>query len=129
MIPRQLADETDLLRDDGLSLDIIEAEGFINLVIHDFTLPPGLSKSKCERLLIRIPVSYPNGRPDMFWTEEDVTLANGSAVKQSDVFETILGQKWRRFSWHPQNWNPGTDNLSTYIEFIVTGLTKAILQP
>ena len=128
MIPKQLADETNLLRAGGVNVDAIEADGFINLIIHDFELPHGLNKTKCERLLIRVPVAYPNGRPDMFWTEEDVTLANGTIVKKSDVFETILGQKWRRFSWHPQNWNPGTDNLGTFIEFIVTGLTKAITQ-
>jgi hypothetical protein len=32
--------------------------------------------------------------------------------------ETILGREWMRFSWHPANWRPGRDNLTTYLGFV-----------
>jgi hypothetical protein len=62
----------------------------------------------------------------MFWTDEDLLLANGSVPRSGDAIETALGRRWRRFSWHPANWNPGSDNLRTYLEFVNTRLAKAV---
>ena len=93
-------------------------------VIHGYRVPPGFSR-QATVLLIRAPMSYRNGRPDMFWTDIDLLLANGTAPQNADSIERYLGRDWRRFSWHPQNWNPGADDLRTYLEFIAARLRQA----
>ncbi len=95
------------------------------MIVHNYSLPPGFNKASTE-LLIKAPMSYRNGRPDMFWTDEDLTLNNGGIPRNADSIEMALGKRWRRFSWHPQNWNPGVDNLRTYLEFINARLAKGV---
>jgi hypothetical protein len=124
MLPDQLVQEVKALRAEGHDIDLVDAEGWANIVHHGYGVPPGYSKEKTE-LLLRFPLSYPNGKPDMFWTDDDLTLAGGGIPKSADGFETTLGKRWRRFSWHPQNWNPASDNLRTYLEFVATRLGKA----
>jgi hypothetical protein len=125
MLPSQLVEEVEELRREGYSVDLIEAEGWANVVFHGYRVPPGYSKASTE-LLLKFPISYPNGRPDMFWTDEDLTLAGGQIPLNADTIETPLGKRRRRFSWHPQNWNPGVDNLRTYLEFVNNRLAKAV---
>jgi hypothetical protein len=124
MIPEQIEKEIEDLRKEAYLIDLIEADGFANIVFHNFTLPAGYSKT-ITTLLIKLPMSYPNGSPDMFWTDEDLILKDGRTPRNADVIETALQKKWRRFSWHPRSWNPGADNLHTYLEFVNSGLIKA----
>jgi len=124
MIPEQIDKEIEDLRKEDHSIDLIEADGWANIVFHNFSVPPGYSKAMTT-LLIKLPMSYPNGRPDMFWTDEDLILKYGRLPRNADVIETALGKNWRRFSWHPQSWNPGADNFCTYLEFVNSGLIKA----
>jgi hypothetical protein len=62
----------------------------------------------------------------MFWTDEDLTLPDGKAPQNADVIETYFGKRWRRFSWHPQKWNPGADDVRTYLEFVNNRLAKGV---
>jgi len=125
MIPAQLVEEVDQLRAQGYQIEVVEAEGWINVLLRAYPVPVGYSQSSTE-LLVKLPVSYPNGRPDMFWTDQELVLADGSIPKSADGVESALGKSRRRFSWHPQNWNPGTDSLLTYLEFINARLAKAL---
>jgi ubiquitin-protein ligase len=109
----------------GHSADAVDAEGWAIVIFHEYPVPAGYSKRKIE-LLLKIPLSYPNGRPDMFWTDKDFVLANGVVPKSTELIEVILGKEWRRFSWHPQNWNPGVDDLRTYLEFVNNRLAKGV---
>jgi len=104
---------------------VVETEGWINVLLYAYPVPAGYSQKSTE-LLVKVPISYPNGRPDMFWTDETLVLANGGIPKSADEVETPLGKRRRRFSWHPQNWNPGADSLVTYLEFINARLAKAL---
>ncbi len=124
MLPSQLVAEVEELRQESYAVDLIEAEGWANIVFHSYPVPPGFSKRSTE-LLLKFPISYPNGRPDMFWTDQDLTLEGGRIPRNADSIETALEKPWRRFSWHPQNWNPGTDNLRTFLEFVNVRLAKA----
>ena len=117
MVPDQLLEEVRRFRDQGHEVEAIEADGFANLVFHSYRLPGSLSKATTD-LVVKIPLSYPNGRPDMFWTDTDVLLRDGRVPRSADSIETFLGRQWRRFSWHPQAWNPGVDNVSTFLEFV-----------
>lgn len=125
MLPPQLVEEVEELRREGTAIELIEAEGWANVVIRKHIVPKGYSKGLTD-LLMKFPLSYPNGRPDMFWTDEDLTLDGGKIPQSADSIETVLGSRWRRFSWHPQNWNPGVDNLRTYLEFVNNRLAKVV---
>lgn len=123
MLPAQLVEEVAALRADGHSVELIEQEGWANILFADYPLPTGFNK-KSTTLLLMFPLSYPNGQPDMFWTDRDLTLADGRIPSQAEVMQSALGKQWRRFSWHPQQWNPGVDNLRTYLEFVNNRLAK-----
>jgi Prokaryotic E2 family E len=125
MIPEFLSGEIEQLRAKGYTVEVTEAEGWFNVVFPNYPLPSGFNKAVTQ-LLIKLPLSYRNGKPDMFWVDEDLTLKNGSVPRSGDSIEPALGRKWRRFSWHPQNWNPASDNLTTYLEFVNNRLSKAV---
>ena len=101
----------------GFDVRLSNLDGFFCVVIAAYPLPRGYSQSSSD-LLLRIPVSYPNGKPDMFWLEKDVTLEDGSIPEKADVIERYLEKEWRRFSWHPKCWNPAIDTIETYLEFV-----------
>lgn len=116
MLPPDFVADVEALRAGGFAVDTAE-DGVANAIIHAYPVPPGFSKQTTE-LLIRAPMSYRNGKPDMFWTDKDLLLAGGGVPQNADKIERYLEREWRRFSWHPQSWNPGADDLKTYLEFI-----------
>lgn len=116
--------EVEALRSLGFAVELNEADGVVYLIIDDYPLPPLYNKPKTT-LLLRLPTSYPNGNPDMFWTDPDLTCSNGQIPTKGDQVEHYLGRDWRRFSWHPQGWSPGACNLVVYLEFIDRGLQNA----
>ena len=103
--------------------EITEDGGVINLVFRDYSVPSGYN-SPATDLLVRIPLSYPDAGPDMFWTSPSLTLASGAAPKAAESMETYINHQWRRFSWHT-NWRPTTDNLHGYLHFIRWRLERA----
>lgn len=103
--------------------EIREDGGVINLVFRNYPIPAGYSRTTAD-LLVRIPLSYPDAGPDMFWTNPDLRLANGAPPQSADVLEPYMGQEWRRFSWHTA-WKPNTDNLHSYMHFVRRRLEQA----
>ena len=124
MVPQQILQEIEALSAD-YSIEVCEDGGVINLVFDTYSIPGGFSMSETS-LLLRLPASYPNGKPDMFWTEPELTLADGRVPRQADQIQSFLGKSWRRFSWHLSQWNPGRDNLYTYLEFVNMRLAKEV---
>jgi hypothetical protein len=124
MVPEQLLQEVNGLREGGYQVEVVEADGFANLVFRSYVLPASLSKPSSD-ILVKIPLSYPNGRPDMFWTDVDVLLKDGRVPRSAEAIESALGRQWRRFSWHPTTWNPGVNNILTYLEFVNDRLRRA----
>lgn len=119
---KQVEEELESIRQDGTEVEAEEADGLVYVILKDCLLPVGYSK-KHTRLLLKVPLSYPNGNPDMFWTDPDLRLVSG-ALPASTSVETALGEQWLRFSWHPQKWTPGVDNLSTFLEFVMRRLQQ-----
>lgn len=111
------------LEDRGFTVTRCEESGYAVLILEAYPLPQGWSKSEI-RLLLKLPVSFPNGKPDMFWTDKDLTLADGSDPEQAQVVETICGSEWRRFSWHPQSWTPANDDIHTFLAFVDRRLSQ-----
>lgn len=122
MVPAELLAEIEELRQDGWVITVSEMpDGFVHVVLDQFDLPSGFSL-KQSRLLVKVPQSYPNGKPDMFWLEEPVRLETGAIPQSATEVEQNHGLAWRRFSWHPSKWVPGVDNFRSYMEFVRTRL-------
>jgi hypothetical protein len=119
--------ELEALKGLGYDIETSETDGFVNLIFKDYLLPTGYNNPSTT-LLLRIPVAYPNGNPDMFWTDVDLLCADGRTPKSAESLENHVGKQWRRFSWHPQNWKPGTGNLRMYLEFVDNGFAQACKQ-
>ena len=125
MPPARLVEEVAALAAEGQQVELVDSDGMACVLFHGYPLPRGYNKTSTE-LLLRLPPSYPNGKPDMFWVEPDVLLANGSAPLSGDSMETYMGRQWRRFSWHLASWNPARDDLRTYVEFVNRRLAKGV---
>ena len=115
-MPQQLTHEINHLRTEGHEIDVYEDSGLLLLVMKAYPLPRGYNKATTN-LLLKIPLSYPNGKLDMFWTDPDLRLQESNGQAATTV-ENILGRRWLRFSWHPQKWNPGANNFFTFLEFV-----------
>lgn len=81
-----------------------------------------------SNVLIRLPGSYPNGAPDMFWVEPWVRLPNGSLPRNADVAETFDGRSWQRWSRHYPGpaWRPHVDRIRTYWAWVMQQIAAAI---
>jgi len=119
-----LNQEVNSLAQNGYSIELIEDGGFENIVIKNYAVPPIYNKQNIT-LLLRFPISYPNGKPDMFWVDEDLLLKDGRTPNRADQIEKYLGISWRRFSWHLTKWDPASGNLKMYLEFVNLGLNRA----
>ena len=93
MIPETLLKDTDALKERGFVFQIIEDGPKIYLRFNDFPLPSGCYNLAKTDLLIFTSVHYPHAGFDMFWTDQGLTLSDGSIPKQADSIETHLGGK------------------------------------
>jgi hypothetical protein len=118
-LPPRLQCEIGELMETPCNIEVSEDPDFINLVFRAFALGEGYSAPESD-LLLKVPRSYPEAGPDMFWLDTEITLANGQIPQSAENIEAHLGKNWRRFSWHRQGspWNPTIDNIHGYIEFI-----------
>lgn len=93
-------------------------DGSYLVLIPSIQLPSGWNKGT-TRLLFIAPVGYPFARPDCFWTDQDLRLANGAAPQNSQLnpIPNFPGQYWW-FSWHLAAWSPNSDTLFTYLNVI-----------
>jgi|SRR5580698_2242549 hypothetical protein len=103
--------------------EVVVEGHLVSLVFRNYPIPPGYSRPTTD-LLVRVPLSYPDAGPDMFWTDPDLRLIDGGSPQCGDLIETYLGKPWRRFSWHSA-WRPATDSLESYLYFIRLRLERA----
>ena len=103
----------------------LEAGNEALVVFPMFPVPQGKYNMENVRLLVRVPLAYPNAGLDMFYTQPDLKLASGASPQQSEVLETLAGAVWRRFSWHRNiPWIPGRDSLVGFVSFIEDNLAR-----
>ncbi len=121
-IPPRLEAEIIELRK-SFEVEIIEDDQNVNLVFKDFPLGDAFNVPKSD-LLLKVPKTYPDAGPDMFWTDTVVTFADGRIPQATELIEVNLGRQWRRFSWHREAWNPTFDNMHGHIEFVKARLRK-----
>lgn len=116
-LPPKLETELASLRE-LYAIETAEDSAVISLVFKGFLLGDGFNVAASD-LLVRVPRTYPDAGPDMFWVDQGVKLATGAVPQGAESIETHLGRPWRRFSWHRRGpWNPNFNNMQTYIEFV-----------
>lgn len=121
MIPEELQRDAQMLKETGFCFSIIPDGQKIYIKIKNFPLPVKLYNMDTTDLLIFTTPHYPRAGFDMFWTDPELTLKNGRPPKRAETIQMHLGQKWRRFSYHPHNdspWNPAEDNIARFIEYV-----------
>jgi len=121
LLPPKLEEELAVLREE-YNVEVHEDPNSVYLIVHGFPTSQ-LYNRPTVTLLLQVPRPYPDAGLDMFWTDEDLRLANGSIPQAGDVIENHLGRRWRRFSWHPQfggsgKWDPNIHNVRSYLTFI-----------
>jgi hypothetical protein len=118
-LPPRLEQELNELRAQH-QIEVTEEADLINVVFAGFALGEGWTLTHSD-LLLRIPRSYADAGPDMFWMNPEVKLAGGQLPQAGEPVERLINRDWRRFSWHrpPSSpWNPNVDNLHGHLEFI-----------
>jgi hypothetical protein len=99
-----------------------DGTGAMNITVPNLDLPDGWSKRQAN-LYFKVPVGYPVSRPDCFWVDPDIRLANGNMPKNSNMQPLPPEQTpklW--FSWHAEQWQPSRDSLKTYIQIMLNRL-------
>lgn len=112
----------DLLQDAGLDATRAtlhpEPGGWSFLVISDYQLPQGYAPDRV-RLLVKLPPTFPDAAPDMFWVSPAVRSPNGCLPRATSP-ERLLGEEWQRFSWHLASgaWTPGVSTLRDFLRCV-----------
>lgn len=94
-------------------------DGTIMITVPDVELPEGWNQpATAVRFLV--PVGYPMARPDCFWTDAGLRLANGGIPQNASGPQQVphVPEPGFWFSWHLAAWNPATDSLLTYLRVI-----------
>ncbi len=97
------------------------------VVLRDFSLPSGFSRSKSD-LLLRFSAGYPDVPPDMWWFDPPIQRADSRPIPATQVIEHHLGRSWQRWSRHlgPGQWRAGIDGVESYLALIRRELERAV---
>jgi hypothetical protein len=95
-----------------------QPDGWLFVILHDVAVPQDYRPSMVD-ILVKLPPTFPDGAPDMFWTSPDLQLANGGCPRNTS-HEQALGKNWQRFSWHllPGAWRIGVSTFHDYIRCV-----------
>lgn len=108
---------------DGLNLgwETVEEDGRRAVLFHSFPLWEPFQPS-IVGLKIKLPRDYSSGAAlDMFFTNFEVTRADGKAILGLTQAGSFDGETWWQWSRHYSSgtkWRPGVDNLGTHISFV-----------
>lgn len=93
-------------------------DGWSFLVLADYLLPEGFTPSRVE-LLMKLPPTFPDAAPDMFWVYPPVKAPSGCPPRATSA-ERLLGRDWQRFSWHlaAGAWQPGVSTLRDFLRSV-----------
>lgn len=95
-----------------------DAGGWSLLVLSEYELPRGYQPDRV-RLLLKLPPTFPDAAPDMFWVYPAVRAPNGGLPRAAST-EHLLGEEWQRFSWHLSQgaWKPGVSTLRDFLRCV-----------
>jgi hypothetical protein len=95
-----------------------QPDGWTLVIVSDYGLPAAYNP-RSVRLLIKLPPSFPDARPDCFWVSPGVrTAAGGLPAGTGD--EQVLGTVWQKYSWHLKEgaWQPGVSTLRDFVRCV-----------
>jgi hypothetical protein len=122
-------EDREWLRDQGVAFTehVDPAAGSV-VVFRGFALPAGKFMIPATDILTKLPPNYPDSGPDMFWVNPPALMApNGNEARQTQVYESLLGGTWQRWSRHfdASAWRSGVDDIQTVYWRIITAIKEA----
>lgn len=119
--------DTAYLTERGITHEMVNEAGMTCVVFPRWPLPTGFDHDVAD-LLVRLSPGYPDVRPDMWWFDPPVRLADGRAVAATEVVERHLGRSWQRWSRHftDGQWQSGVDGLESFLALIRSNLERSV---
>lgn len=108
-----------MIVDDLEGFDLQRQPDGWTFAIHSAFELPDAYLPRVVRLLVKLPPTFPEAAPDMFYVTPVVRTANG-ATPVGATPTTILGESWQQFSWHlkPGAWQPGISDFREYMRCV-----------
>ena len=122
--PPLLEQHAELLRERGYRVEIVEDGSRYLVILRDVRLPDSHYEPPVVDLMVLADYQYPVSRLDMFWTRPPVTLKQGGAPRSAEVFEEYAGERWQRWSWHYDGWDPSRHSLLSHVEVVLDRLAR-----
>ena len=93
--------------------------------IHNAFELPNAYVPRVVRLLVKLPPTFPDAAPDMFFVTPIVRVTNGAPPRGTSA-TNILGEGWQQFSWHlkPGAWMPGVSTFRDFMRCVWSRLEK-----
>lgn len=96
------------------------------ITIPEVKLPQGKWSKPTSSVRFLVPVGYPASRPDCFWSDPGLMLANGQVPQNTGANPIPHDERpglW--FSWHVASWSPNSDSLLKYLRVIFNRFEEA----
>lgn len=99
--------------------EYMQPDGWQFLVYRGFRIPSEYRPDRID-LLIKLPPTFPEAAPDMFWVSPAVVIATTGGSPRGTGNVTLLNQSWQQFSWHlkPGAWRPGVSDVRDFLRCI-----------
>lgn len=100
--------------------ELPQPDGWTFLVYRDFQIPAEYRPDRVD-VLVKLPPTFPDAAPDMFWVSPHVTVASAGVSPRGTTTENVLNASWQRFSWHLSAgaWRPGVSTLRDFFRCII----------
>lgn len=101
-------------------VELPQPDGWTFMVYRDFQIPSEFRPERVD-VLVKLPPTFPDAAPDMFWVSPPVTIGPGATSPRGTSIETVLGAPWQRFSWHlaAGAWRAGVSTLRDFVRCVI----------
>jgi len=101
-------------------VELPQPDGWTYVIYRDFQIPSEFRPDRVD-LLVKLPPTFPDAAPDMFWVSPHVAVGAGATSPRGTTTETVLGVSWQRFSWHlaAGAWRVGNSTLRDFLRCII----------
>jgi hypothetical protein len=102
------------------AVELPQPDGWTFVIYRDFRIPSEFQPDRVD-MLVKLPPTFPDAAPDMFWVSPHVTVGSGGTSPRGTSSETVLGASWQRFSWHLASgtWRSGVSTLRDFLRCII----------